>query len=1173
MKNLLPVIILLLFGSSVQAQLPLQFVPNEGQWRHPFLYKGIAANADIYLENEGITYMVGDEFNWEKVEEFKEGHIKEPPVLKFHAYKMKWLNTAGNKATLPSKKQPFYNNYFLGKDPEKWKSRVGVYGAVDYPGIYPGIDLHIASEKGNAKYDFIVKPGADPASIVLAFEGTEGLKLERGNLLISTSVGIIKEMAPYAYQYINGERVEVPCKFILKDNQIRFGLPKGYNEQENLTIDPVIEFATLTGSTSDNWGFTATYDDEGDFYAGGIVSGADYPTTLGAFQITYGGGTDDITGGIPCDIAITKFNADGTAPVYSTLIGGSSDEMPHSMVVDNDHNLVIAGKTYSEDYPVTGGAYDETANGGADIIVTKLNADGTALVGSTYIGGSSDDGVNISSSFLAEQTTIKYNYGDNSRSEVILDKAGNIYIASSSRSTDFPVTSSAVKSTLSDEQDGVVLKLNSSVTSLTWSTFVGGSSPDAAYVLALDTAQKFLYVAGGTQSTDMFSTAMAGGLWDSYQGGLADGYICRFRNSGTYNLLQSTYIGTTAYDQCYGVQVDLENNVYVMGQSVGAFPVSSGVYSNPGSPQYLIKLDSLLASNIYSTVWGSGPSDTPNISPVAFLVDTCQNVYISGWGGNSISPGSTTTGLPVTGDAFQSTTDGRDFYFIVFDKNAVSLLYATFFGSSSKGEHVDGGTSRFDPQGVVYQAICASCSPGSSSFPATSGAWSATKGSSATNCNLGAVKIAFNLGSVKAIAEATPDASGCAPLTVNFSNESANATSYEWDFDDGGATSTLEEPTHTFNDPGVYNVRLIAINPNACKVRDTAFLTVTVSDATINADFNYTVLDSCTDFTVSFTNTSTPIPGGDLSSANFQWFFGDATSFTGVTPPPHNYPAGGTYDVMLVMTDPGACNSPDTVIKTITVQGLYIDAGFGIPDSCIGGPLTFTNTSANGVSWVWDFGDGTSSTEENPTHEYAAPGEYMVTLIVFNPDACNGSDTFKSITRISPVPTASFTFTPLIPETNVPTTFVNHSTGATHYQWSFGDGDGSVEENPVHQYERSGDYTVCLTAINNLGCQNKFCKTITADVKPLADVPTAFTPNGDGVNDILYVRGYGIDKMEFRVFNRWGELVFETTDQDVGWDGTLRGKPQEMDAFAFTLSVTFLDGRSLNKKGNVTLIR
>src|SRR5690606_16337318 len=158
----------------------------------------------------------------------------------------------------------------------------------------------------------------------------------------------------------------------------------------------------------------------------------------------------------------------------------------------------------------------------------------------------------------------------------------------------------------------------------------------------------------------------AGSWQPTYQGGQADGFICRFINSGGYTLQRTTFIGTNAYDQVYGLQTDLENGVYAMGQTLGNFPVSPPtVYSNPGSPQFLIKLDSTLGTSVYSTVFGSGASPQPNISPVAFLVDTCQNVYISGWGAGGISPGTSTNGLPLTPDAFQSSTDGSDFYFIV----------------------------------------------------------------------------------------------------------------------------------------------------------------------------------------------------------------------------------------------------------------------------------------------------------------------------------------------------------------------------------------------------------------------------------------------------------------------------------------------------------------------------
>src|SRR5690606_19012622 len=239
--------------------------------------------------------------------------------------------------------------------------------------------------------------------------------------------------------------------------------------------------------------------------------------------------------------------------------------------------------------------------------------------------------------------------------------------------------------------------------------------------------------------------------------------------------------------------------------------------------QFLIKLDSNLAAPIYSTVFCSGTSAQPNISPVAFLVDTCQNVYISGWGAGNISPGTSTNNLPLTGNAFQSTTDGSDCYFIVFSKNANTLLFASYFGAAGKSEHVDGGTSRFNPQGEVYQAICASCGNGQG-FPATTGAYATTKGS--INCNLGALKIAFNLGAVIAEAEAIPSTRGCVPFTVQFNNLSANATSYTWDFGDGSPASTGTAPSHTFTASGVYTVRLIARNPDACKEVDTSYVTI-----------------------------------------------------------------------------------------------------------------------------------------------------------------------------------------------------------------------------------------------------------------------------------------------------------------------------------------------------------
>ena len=170
-------------------------------------------------------------------------------------------------------------------------------------------------------------------------------------------------------------------------------------------------------------------------------------------------------------------------------------------------------------------------------------------------------------------------------------------------------------------------------------------------------------------------------------------------------------------------------------------------------------------------------------------------------------------------------------------------------------------------------------------------------------------------------------------------------------------------------------------------------------------------------------------------------------------------------------------------------------------------------------------------------------------------------------------PSASFSFTPVTPELNVPTKFINTSSNAKQFLWSFGDGTESIEENPVHLFSNNGTFQVCLTAFADEGCVDKICKKVDAKVLYVANVPSAFSPNGDNNNDVLYVKGAGIKEMSFRVYNRWGTMIFETTDINAGWDGYYKGKPQEMETYAWTLYVTFFDGNKFQSTGNVTLIR
>ena len=437
-------------------------------------------------------------------------------------------------------------------------------------------------------------------------------------------------------------------------------------------------FACSSGSTADNFGMTATYDGQGNLISGGTCFAQGFPTTIGAYDVTYNG----ITQAGRTDVVITKYDSSGTFLRYSTYIGGSKGtEIVTSLIVDGQNNLLLYGATGSIDFPMTVNAYDRTFNGGeymsfvangtkfsggTDIYVAKLNSTGSSLLASTYIGGSKNDGVNNNNDTVFIPSwgvweypldSLQYNYGDQYRGEINVDPFGNVYIVSSSRSSDFPIVN-GFDATLGGKQDAVVFKLNSDLSQLLWSTYLGGSDNDAGYALSLDDSLN-VYVTGGTRSTNFPTTA--GVLKPVYNGGKADGYITKIKKDGR-GILFSTFWGTTSYDQSYFVQLDKHSNVYVVGQTEGTMPVTAGVYSNSNSGQFISKLNDSLNRLVFSTVFGNG-NGMPNISPSAFLVDDCENIYVSGWGGNIIT-GTPTTAMPLTANAYQSSTDGFNFLFI-----------------------------------------------------------------------------------------------------------------------------------------------------------------------------------------------------------------------------------------------------------------------------------------------------------------------------------------------------------------------------------------------------------------------------------------------------------------------------------------------------------------------------
>ena len=1186
------------FFGVITVHAQLQYIENKGQWDKRVHFKADIQTGAFFLEQRGFTVVQHHPSDLDELTSRTHGHPsstelhtnaakKVAPVsrdftLRSHAYRVSFMNTGKGPSIAPEKPLPTYNNYFMGNDKSKWQGDCKIYQAVTYRDMYPNIDVRYYTDAGTLKYDIIVRPGGRISDIALRYDGVDKLEVKNKELIIGTSVGEVKELYPYTYQVQNGTRTTLDCKYVVKENVVRFKVDD-YLPNETIVIDPTLIFASFTGSSSDNWGYTATPGPDGSFFAGGISFGTGYPVSVGAFDQTFNGGVDEDSNG-PYDIALIKLSPDGVNRIFATYLGGSGNEQPHSMVSDGAGNLTIAGRTNSPNYPKI--ANQIGSGGGYDIVVSKFNVSGTALLGSIEIGGKQDDGVNIRKKFDTPDgaETTRRNYGDDARSEVILDGGGNIMLVSSTQSDSFPVSGSPIQTRYGGgKQDGVILKFTPNLSGLIFGTYFGGSGTDACFVLSINPLTGNVYVAGGTSSTDLPGNK-TNVIGPAYHQGDVDGFITQIDPSGS-GIIKTTYLGTGGNDLVYGIQFDKFGFPYATGTTSGTWPVINAAFRNTGGKQFIVKMQPDLSSYVYSTVFGSG-SAVPNISITAFLVDRCQNVYVSGWGGKFNNdrqyPNAGTRGLPVTADAIQSTTDGNDFYFFVLEKNAVSQLFGSFYGQNGGfDDHVDGGTSRFDANGIIYQAICANCggrSTPSVVFPTTPGVWSPRNGSG--NCNEALVKIEMNFGgigaSIKATINGAIDTVGCVPLTVTFTDTLAKGKRYIWNFGDNtpDLDTISSSVSHTYTSVGTFRVRLVAIDSATCNIVDTAYTTVKVSNNIVVPDFVATKTGGCQSLTFLFRNTTTAVLP-NYSPTSFLWDYGDNTppQRTGFGPTTHTYAAPGTYIVTLIVDDTTFCNAPDSVKKTVRLA-VNVQARFDTPDKgCVPYTAQFANTSLGGIDFLWDFGDGSTSTDVNPTHLFGNTGTYQVKLTAIDTSTCNKTDTYTFPITVFAIPNAGFSFSPNPAEPNKPTNFNNFSTGAITYAWDFADGSTSTLANPSHQFNATGTFNVCLMATNAAGCTDTFCLDVPAIIIPLLDVPKAFTPGRFGVNGVIKVVGFGIAKMDWRIYNRWGQQVFISGNQADGWDGTFKGSLQPLDVYTYSLDVEFSDGKKIRKAGDISLLR
>lgn len=792
----------------------------------------------------------------------------------------------------------WYENYFLGDDESKWVNEVYPVRRVRLKNVYPGIDFVAYTQGESVEFDWIVNPGASPAQIALDFEGQDSFSFENGGIQAHTSVGDFGLKKPLAYQDQN----PIECMYMPGGHGNAFGINlwgQKYDKNKPLVIDPVLVFSTYSGSRGDNFGYTATYDSGGHLYAGGIIDieqGA-YPVTTGAFQFIYGGsGPATAPVWLPCDASLSKYKPDGSALVWASYLGGTSNEYPHSLGLDDKNNLLVFGTTLSKDFPVPKKtAYDTTNGGGHDIYVVKISADGKKMLAGTYLGGVRDDGINSGA--------LHFNYADDFRGDIISDANGNIYIASCTKSGNFPITAGAAQSGYKGGLESVVVSLNSDLSAVNWSTFLGGTGDDAAYSIKMDDSSHI--VIGGATSSVNFPTK-GNVLNPNYQGGRADGYVLKL-TSDSGKLLESTYWGTAEYDQIYFVDLDIKNKIYITGQTEGTVSRTPGTYGKNGTTQFIGRLTNALDAEEFITTFGNR-SGQPELSPCAFLVDKCYNIYFSGWGSFvGVGNAGTTQGLEITPNAFQKTTDDNDFYLIVLGKDAKNLIYATYFGGDSSEDHVDGGTSRFDKRGVIYQSVCSSCPndpPGLNDFPTTPG--SAFPINVSYRCSNASFKFDFNITyAVEANFTANPTKI-CSPDTIFFYQTSTYGKKFIWDFGDGGKAS-IANPFHVYTSSGKYTVKLVVIDSGSCNVTDSHSLVVEVL-AGPDAKVTY-LTDPCA-AAVNF-----KITGNNV--ANIQWDLGDGTmknekEFS------HTY-IPGNYKVKVSFSHP-TTGCKDSVFKNISIN-------------------------------------------------------------------------------------------------------------------------------------------------------------------------------------------------------------------------------------------------------------
>ncbi len=616
---------------AIYGNIPMSFESNLGQTDSQVEFFSRGSGYSLFLTPKGVALSLGQG-------EKKETKALFMDVLGANSSEGEGMGQLSGKS-----------NYFVGNDETQWKRDVAHYSKVKYSDIYPGIDLIYYGNQKQLEYDFVIAPGADPTVVKLGLRGADKVAVnKKGELVVQIGEGELKFHKPLTYQETNGVRKTIASSYVVKDKQIAFDVGQ-YDSTQPLVIDPILAYSTYLGGSNTDRGNVIAVDIQGNAYVAGSTLSSDFPTVNPA-QSTFSGGP----GG---DIFVTKLNTTGSALIYSTYIGGSDSDVGFGIAVDSAGSAYVTGRTQSTNFP-TINSFQQNFGGGSDVFVTKLSPTGSALVYSTYLGGSG------------------FEIGE----DLVVDSSGNAYITGPTQSTNFPTVNSL--QAYSGEGDTFITKFNSSGGALSFSTYFGGSSNDNGEGIAVDTTGN-VYVTGSTGSTDF---PVVNPLQPNSGGG-SEGFVIKLNPSGSSTIF-ATYLGGSNLDAGREIAADSAGNAYVTGNTRSAdFPVVNPLQPilAGNSDAFVAKLNPSGSGFIYSTFLGGGGDE----AGFGIAIDGSSNVYIGGF--------TQSANFPVM-NAIQNSYGGNEDAFVIkLNSTGSTLDYSTYLGGSnqdtSSGIAVDAGNN------------------------------------------------------------------------------------------------------------------------------------------------------------------------------------------------------------------------------------------------------------------------------------------------------------------------------------------------------------------------------------------------------------------------------------------------------------------------------------------------